>query len=374
MQKRKFIKIIIIIVLVSITMLDIRTYVLGNAISIVTVSSEKVKPGENFYLILNLSTIEYTKFQVDITNSQSLTTTSTTGSVSALASNEVVTTFTIDKNTLGLDKLGVVFVAPSNECTVNFSIKVTSLDKDDSALKTELATIEQTIVDLQSSVSTIENSLVNIDETTEEYTSAQSTLSELKTTIESQNARKIEIETLLNSENESISSSAQIEVSASADVVKIGNLSENRENKENMVKNETKEMDKMKDKMKEMEDSEKEMKSKMSNLESNLKDASDKISSLTQGTTYKGSNNNYLSGLTVTGYDLNVDFDKTTNDYFLSVPKDVTSLKINATKEDSSSTVTIYGNTQIVDDKNKIIINVTAANGSVRTYRIYVTK
>ena len=80
-------------------------------------------------------------------------------------------------------------------------------------------------------------------------------------------------------------------------------------------KEKLKDMDMMKDKMKLMEENEMDMKSKMSNLQVSLKDASDKITSLSQGTTYQGSNNNYLSSLSVSGYELNNSFDKTTNDY-----------------------------------------------------------
>lgn len=44
------------------------------------------------------------------------------------------------------------------------------------------------------------------------------------------------------------------------------------------------------------------------------------------------------------------------------------------TAEVSDAIVTIYGNTDLQDGKNKIIISVTAVDGSVRNYRIYVTK
>ena len=90
--------------------------------------------------------------------------------------------------------------------------------------------------------------------------------------------------------------------------------------------------------------------------------------------TYKGENNNYLSKLKISGYDINPKFDKTNNTYFVTIDKDIENLNITAKAEVSSATVTIYGNTNLKSGTNKILINVTAENGDVKTYRIYVTK
>ncbi len=90
--------------------------------------------------------------------------------------------------------------------------------------------------------------------------------------------------------------------------------------------------------------------------------------------TYKGESNNYLSKLKISGYDINPKFDKTNNTYFITIDKDVEELNITAKAEVSSATVTVYGNTNLKSGTNKILINVTAENGEVKTYRIYVTK
>ena len=97
-----------------------------DGISIATVSSEKVSPGEDFYLIINLSAINYNKFQIDITNNQNLVSTELTGTVQELSSNNLVTTFTIDKNQISLDKLGIIYKASEVEGQITFNIKVTS--------------------------------------------------------------------------------------------------------------------------------------------------------------------------------------------------------------------------------------------------------
>jgi hypothetical protein len=64
-------------------------------------------------------------------------------------------------------------------------------------------------------------------------------------------------------------------------------------------------------------------------------------SSSTQTVTYKGSRNNYLTNVTVSGYDLTPEFKKTNSTYFLKVANDVTSLTVTAAKEDSTSVMTI---------------------------------
>lgn len=90
--------------------------------------------------------------------------------------------------------------------------------------------------------------------------------------------------------------------------------------------------------------------------------------------TYKGESNNYLSKLKISGYDISPKFDKTNNTYFITIDKGVEKIDITAKAEVSSATVTVYGNTNLKSGTNKILINVTAENGDVKTYRIYVTK
>lgn len=87
---------------------------------------------------------------------------------------------------------------------------------------------------------------------------------------------------------------------------------------------------------------------------------------------YNGSSNNYLSKLEVSGYNLNTNFSKTNSTYFITA-KDTTSLNITATAEDSTATVKVYGDEELTEGTNKVLISVTAENGNVRTYRIYVT-
>ena len=90
--------------------------------------------------------------------------------------------------------------------------------------------------------------------------------------------------------------------------------------------------------------------------------------------TYNGSDNCYLSELSVDSYDLNKTFSKECTTYFITVDDDTDSIDITATAEDDEATICIYGNDDISTGENKVLITVTAENGNTRTYRIYVTK
>lgn len=94
----------------------------------------------------------------------------------------------------------------------------------------------------------------------------------------------------------------------------------------------------------------------------------------TQSVIYNGESNNYLSSLTIDGLDLSPSFSKTCQTYFVEVGNDIRSITINAEAEDENAKVTIYGNENLVEGENKVLVSVTAENGTVKFYRIYVTK
>lgn len=92
----------------------------------------------------------------------------------------------------------------------------------------------------------------------------------------------------------------------------------------------------------------------------------------TETAIYKGSSNNYLSSLEIEGVSLNTTFNKEKTTYFIETTGK-TELKVNTEKEDSTSKVYITGNENLKTGDNKILISVTAENGDVRYYRIFVT-
>ena len=91
-------------------------------------------------------------------------------------------------------------------------------------------------------------------------------------------------------------------------------------------------------------------------------------------TKYKGSSNNYLSNITIKGYELNKSFAKERLTYFVTVSNEVTSLDIKATKDNSKSTLTISGSSNLNVGLNKVLLTVTSEDGRTKNYRIYVTR
>ena len=85
------------------------------------------------------------------------------------------------------------------------------------------------------------------------------------------------------------------------------------------------------------------------------------------------SKNNNLKSLSIEGYQLSPTFNKNTLEYNVEVPNDVTKVKINAIKEDSTASIQGTGEREVSEGKNKLEIKVTAQNGSVKTYVINVT-
>ena len=86
------------------------------------------------------------------------------------------------------------------------------------------------------------------------------------------------------------------------------------------------------------------------------------------------STNNYLSNLSVNGYELDKKFNKETLEYNVNIEPDVEKIKINAQLADSSASVNGTGEKTVSVGTNKFEIIVTAENGSKRTYILNVIK
>ena len=87
------------------------------------------------------------------------------------------------------------------------------------------------------------------------------------------------------------------------------------------------------------------------------------------------SNEKGLKTLEVTGdYELTPAFSKDVTEYSLTVGSDVDSLEVNADAIDENAKVEITGNDNLLMGENTIEIKVTAEDGTVRTYKINVTK
>lgn len=86
------------------------------------------------------------------------------------------------------------------------------------------------------------------------------------------------------------------------------------------------------------------------------------------------SSNNYLKNLSVNGYQIIPEFDKQTINYEIKEEIGEEYIKIDAETDDEKSSVSGIGEVQLNSGENNIRIDVTAENGSVRTYFIKTTK
>lgn len=109
-------------------------------------------------------------------------------------------------------------------------------------------------------------------------------------------------------------------------------------------------------------------------LVTNFAATSTNLSSMTVQETakYNGSSNNYLAGLEVVGENLNTTFNKDNSTYFIQT-SGKTEVSVNAAAEESGAKINITGTTNLKSGDNKILISVTAENGDVRYYRVFVT-
>jgi len=84
------------------------------------------------------------------------------------------------------------------------------------------------------------------------------------------------------------------------------------------------------------------------------------------------STNNYLSNLSVEGYEISPSFDKETNEYSVEVPATVTEIKINASKADKYASLSGTGTFEVFEGSNSFDVVVTSETGVVNTYKLIV--
>lgn len=84
------------------------------------------------------------------------------------------------------------------------------------------------------------------------------------------------------------------------------------------------------------------------------------------------SSNNYLKSLTVENYNIMPEFDKQTINYEIKQEINENSIEIKAETDDEKSSVSGTGKVNLNSGENNLRIDVTAENGTVRTYFIKV--
>jgi len=82
------------------------------------------------------------------------------------------------------------------------------------------------------------------------------------------------------------------------------------------------------------------------------------------------SSNNYLSSLSIEGYNLDKTFDKEVLEYNIELPNGTEKINISAKTADSTAKVSGVGEVAVAEGANKITIKVTAENGNIKNYII----
>lgn len=87
-----------------------------------------------------------------------------------------------------------------------------------------------------------------------------------------------------------------------------------------------------------------------------------------------GSPNNVLENISISGYSLTPTFSTFTTEYNLIVANGVDSVLISASAMDGQARIDGVGKKNLIVGNNEVKINVTASNGSVRTYTINIVR
>lgn len=336
MKKRIFISILVIAIVIALVF-PFKNYATN---SFFEVKETEVLKGEDVELIVNLSKIDYDKFKFELVTDTSVLNISTEDNIEVEKdeeSNEI--SFEIDKSKTSLSKITFSYKVSEDAKAgdiITFLATVTNLENEDESLteKIEIKIVEKkeisnSVNETQNSISanTVQNStdLENVIGNPEFGNSAE------------------------NSQNSSLENNEQ-NMEGLADM---SNLEFSQESSDFAVATET---------------------SSSASFNSNSETISNESIAETEEITYNGSGNNYLSSLEISEYSLNKAFSKDNNTYFVNISDtSVDSIDISASCEDDEASVCIYGNESLESGLNKILINVTAENGNVRTYRIYVT-
>lgn len=299
--------------------------------------------GENFNLVINLANIKYESFRIVVESDDN---------TEFIATDDNIETDTIsDKTEIKItsksdfsSKIKLVYKAPNEAKNIKFKITVIN---ESEAIDTPANEIDENGVE-----EIEENIVVNVKEKDNSKNDKEDDNTNKKDDTKENNESR---------ENEKI------------------------DDKENTEKNNTN-FDKTQEDQKafsnELDTLITESKSNNYSMQEKLQEAgsvSSKTSSMTissktdETEEYKGDRNNYLSNLEISNFTLKNDFKKTTQTYFAEV-ENVDSIDVTATAEDSSANVKIFGNSDLKTGINKVLIQVTAENGNIRNYKIFVNK
>jgi len=325
-MKRKII-IYILIITLCITTFTYKVFA-DNILSILSINKTN-NIDEDIIIKVNIDSIEYNKFKFILSSSDTIENIDTDTNIDIISDNNEIS-FEYDKTNSNINDISLSYKISNNHNIndkITFNVKIINLENTEEVLEESYEVL----------LTTKEESNINND---------TSNIKPIKD--ENSNSNSPKNENTNNKDN--TSNKNNIPSNTNKDILNISTKKTNTNSKQ-VVQNIS-----------------------TTKVITTTKTISASSVSNIQKITYKGSDNNYLTNISIKGYELNKEFKKESNTYFITVDSDTYSISINTSKEDSSSTVSITGNDNLTTGLNKVLINVTAENGNIRTYRIYVTK
>lgn len=341
---------LLILALILAIFVPIVTYGNNTGGTFFRVDKMEVAPEDTVTMTVDLSKISYEEFEFTLSSNVSLNTITTDEAVDTSASGNVLK-IESSKSDLSMQQIELYYKVPQ-DLAIGSTITLTGrIEPTQTVISTPETTVPEESVPAEDSTAEEENVENVVENTVQESVEVQPDETvETVQPIEPEAAQEVTIVITVVQETEKDDSMEEAE-----DKEKMPGESMNMQKDQ---------MDK--EKMTDKQDMEK------TAQESQVPQVT--AVSTTQTVTYKGDSNNYLSSLVVEGYELSPAFLKTSNTYFVNVASDVTSLDITAEAEDSGAKVRIYGDGDLQVGENKVLVSVTAENGDVRIYRIYVKK
>lgn len=317
----------------------------NNNSSFFSVSADKIQKKETLKISFDLSKIEYDNFKIVLNSNIDNSKIQTDDNIT-LKEEASAIVIEIDKTKMNLSNIEMSYVVPE-ETEINTKIQISAKvvieeeqEIQDDEGNTTLTKQEKTILEESKTITIVEQS---------ENKDNENQKQEADTNIEQNNNKEedknqnIDTEKNKDSNNKQENLENTSKISASKNSNSMTNTKSNSKSNNNNISTTSKKTN-----------------SSLIQTNKNIETA-----------TYNGSNNNYLKSLKIKGIELNTSFNKENTTYFIKVTN-TSNLKITATAEDSSAKVAVVGNDNLKQGTNKILISVTAENGDIRYYRIFV--
>ena len=317
----------------------------NNNSSFFSVSADKIQKKETLKISFDLSKIEYDNFKIVLNSNIDNSKIQTDDNIT-LKEEASAIIIEIDKTKMNLRNIEMSYVVPE-ETEINTKIQISAKvvieeeqEIQDDEGNTTLTKQEKTILEESKTITIVEES---------ENKDNENQKQEADTNKEQNNNKEEDKNQNINTEKNKDSNNKQ---------ENLENTSKPSDSKNNNSMTNTKSSNKANN-------------SNISTTSKNTNSSLMQTNKNIETATYNGSNNNYLKSLIIKGIELNTSFNKENTTYFIKVTN-TSNLKITATAEDSSAKVAVVGNDNLKQGTNKILISVTAENGDIRYYRIFV--